>query len=178
MERAVVCKGDATTHGGKVIEGNEDVICDGRPVALKGCMTYCPKCGGNFPIIEGAASHGFFGDGTVLHNMLTGCGARVLASQDLMTVDDGTTGDDEQDSDSNSSTANADSEGELSGGFRAVSEETGAPFANVRYRIELSDGRVLEGVTNNDGVTERLSSKDRATAKMHLVLGVVDAADA
>ncbi|WP_373989611.1 PAAR domain-containing protein [Duganella sp. BuS-21] len=56
MERAVICKGDPTSHGGKVLEGNELLTTNGRSVAQKGHMTICPQCKGTYPIAEGLDS--------------------------------------------------------------------------------------------------------------------------
>ena len=35
MMRAVICKGDPTSHGGKVLEGNANVTTNGRQVAQR-----------------------------------------------------------------------------------------------------------------------------------------------
>ncbi|MBB3117703.1 PAAR domain-containing protein [Pseudoduganella violacea] len=88
MARAVICQGDATSHGGKVLEGNPDATIDGRPIALRGHLTYCPLCKGQYPISEGLDFHTFGGIGTAVEGMKTACGATLIASQHLMTVDD------------------------------------------------------------------------------------------
>jgi uncharacterized Zn-binding protein involved in type VI secretion len=52
-----IVKGDKTSHGGTVIEGDPTFETHGKPVALVGHMTTCPKCkGGPFPIAIGAAN--------------------------------------------------------------------------------------------------------------------------
>lgn len=89
MARAVICKDDPTSHGGKVLEGNENATCLGKPIALKGHQTYCPLCKGQFPIAEGLGHHSFGGIGTAVEGMKTACGATLIASQHVMTVDDG-----------------------------------------------------------------------------------------
>lgn len=171
MERAIVCKGDKTTHGGEVIEGIEWAICEGRQIAKIGCMTYCPKCGGNFPIIEGADAHTFAGEGTALHNMLTACGARLIASQDFMMVDDGSTGE-EDEGGVIAEWHDAAARQDTSGAFCAADAETGAALPGLHYRIELSDGRIVSGVTDANGKTAPLNAQDRATAKLFWQVGV------
>lgn len=88
MMRAVICKGDPTSHGGKVLEGNEHVTTNGRPVAHLGHMTFCPLCKGNFPIIEGLDFHTYTGIGTAVDGMHTACGAKLIATQRTMVIDD------------------------------------------------------------------------------------------
>lgn len=88
MARAVICKGDPTSHGGKVLEGNEDATIDGRPIAQRGHQTWCPQCKGKFPINEGLDFHTFAGIGTAVEGMKTACGAILIATQHQMTIDD------------------------------------------------------------------------------------------
>lgn len=88
MMRAVICKGDPTSHGGKVLEGNELVTTHGRAVAQLGHMTVCPQCKGQFPIIEGLAFHTYAGIGTAVDGMQTACGAKLIATQQQMMIDD------------------------------------------------------------------------------------------
>lgn len=88
MARAVICKGDPTSHGGEVLEGNETATIDGRPIALQGHRTYCPLCKGYFPISDGLDFHSFGGIGTAVEGMKTACGALLIATQHYMTVED------------------------------------------------------------------------------------------
>ena len=87
--RAVICKGDRTSHGGRVLEGNPNVTTGGRQIAQLGHATICPLCKGKFPIIEGVASHTYGGKPTAVHGMKTACGATLLASQNEMLIDAG-----------------------------------------------------------------------------------------
>ena len=48
--REVARLGDATDHGGKIIQATDDLTHMGRRVALDGHLAECPKCGGTFPI--------------------------------------------------------------------------------------------------------------------------------
>lgn len=128
MERAVVCKGDRTTHGGTVLEGNELFLCDGRAIAAKGHMTFCPQCRGKFPIIEGLAFHTAFGHGTVVDKMATGCGAHVASPGTTMFVDDRVDG--QAGASDHSPNAGLAAKVEVfSTRFRIVDEQTGEPIA-------------------------------------------------
>lgn len=81
MTGEIIRAGDKTSHGGTVVEGSQTDICMGKPIAFVGHMTYCPKCKGNFPIIEGVMTTTFYGKGVAVDGMKTACGAVLLASQ-------------------------------------------------------------------------------------------------
>lgn len=74
--REVARLGDATDHGGKVIQAADNLTHRGIRVALDGHLTECPKCGGTYPIIAtGVRTHhgtrvAFIGDRTA-------CGATL-----------------------------------------------------------------------------------------------------
>jgi uncharacterized Zn-binding protein involved in type VI secretion len=87
MGKAVICKGDGTSHGGVVIEGHAIATIDGRQIACIGHKTFCPLCEGTYPIIEGAATHFFMDLNTAVDGMRTACGASLVASQFAVTVE-------------------------------------------------------------------------------------------
>lgn len=64
-----------------MLEGSQADICMGKPIAFVGHMTYCPKCKGNFPIIDGVMTTTFYGRGVAVDGMKTACGAVLIASQ-------------------------------------------------------------------------------------------------
>ncbi|MYM29477.1 PAAR domain-containing protein [Duganella sp. CY15W] len=169
MLRAVICKGDPTSHGGTVLEGNELVTTNGRAVAHIGHMTFCPQCKGNYPISEGLARHTYAGRGTALDGMKTACGAKLIATQQQMVVDDGGS-DDGQCNDRQGEAQGAvtgGQQGQYSGAFRAVDERTGQPVSGRPYRIELADGSVIRGKTGQDGNTQRVTSSHPDTVKLY-----------
>ena len=87
--RAVVRVGDTTTHGGYVTEtlsGNIEIF--GKAVTGIGCIGYCPKCEKEFQIIQGSHRFYFMGREVTLEGMYTSCGAQLIASQNMVVVDD------------------------------------------------------------------------------------------
>ncbi|VVE88137.1 PAAR domain-containing protein [Pandoraea bronchicola] len=44
MRRNFLLKGDQSTNGGTVLEGDPTFTCDGIPVAFHGAKVYCPEC--------------------------------------------------------------------------------------------------------------------------------------
>ncbi len=51
MARSMICVGDTTTHGGRVLEGTATATIDGKPIAGVGHRVLCPQCKGVFPIL-------------------------------------------------------------------------------------------------------------------------------
>jgi uncharacterized Zn-binding protein involved in type VI secretion len=85
-QRAIIRKGDPTSHGGEVIEGSEVDIVEGKPVAFVGHKVSCRKCRGTHEIVEGAPVTTFYGKGVALEGMKTSCGATLIATQFTTTV--------------------------------------------------------------------------------------------
>jgi len=170
--RAVICQGDPTSHGGKVLEGNPLMKVGGKAVAHKGHMTFCPQCKGMFPISEGFDFHHYTGLGTAVDGMKTACGAKLIATQQLVFVADGGGGG----AASTSTEAPETAETEISYGasFRAVDQQTGAPVAGLAYRMVLADGTILRGVTDADGKTQCATSQEADTVELHWETEVPD----
>lgn len=166
-KRAVICKGDPTSHGGRVLEGSATASANGRAIALKGHMTFCPLCKGEFPITEGLGFHTFFGKGTALDGMKTGCGATLIATttKGFMEVDDGGKS---EDGIRTSMRAGAVAEDQShSGTFQAIDKRTMLPVQGMPYRLEFPDGSVRQGVTDAAGYTERVTSHDPAKVNLY-----------
>ncbi|ATP50421.1 PAAR domain-containing protein [Pseudomonas sp. ITEM 17296] len=77
---AIVRLGDSTNHGGTVINSIAYTNLNGKPMAGKGNMVFCPLCKGEFPIIEGSDTYRVNGIPVALDGMKTACGASLIAS--------------------------------------------------------------------------------------------------
>lgn len=89
MARAIIVVGDATDHGGKVIQGAPTATINGIPVARVGDAVTCPKKGhGTTLIATGDANMLIDGKPVARHGDKTACGASLLASQSLTTASD------------------------------------------------------------------------------------------
>ncbi len=81
-ERAIIRRGDRTSHGGIVVEGHPTSMLLGQEIALVGHKVMCPKCKGAFPILpDPGRNHSFMGNDTAVEGMRTACGAVLIASQ-------------------------------------------------------------------------------------------------
>lgn len=81
QQKPIIRKGDTTSHGGEVLEGLEDHLIHGKPIACKDHQVYCPLCKNTFPIIEGITSYTLKGRYPAVEGMKTACGATLIASQ-------------------------------------------------------------------------------------------------
>lgn len=87
----MICVGDTTTHGGRVLEGDAIATIEGKPIAGVGHKVMCPQCKGVFPILPDsgrAIPHQINGRETAVAGMKTACGATLIASQNSMSLDD------------------------------------------------------------------------------------------
>lgn len=170
MKKPLIRKGDPTSHGGTVLEGSERVRAVGQPVAGKGHMTYCPMCRGDFPISEGVPTVTAFGNHVAVEGMKTACGATLIATQHSVNIE---MGDTEHGILPNSPSGSPQSEQSVatgpqkySGRFRAIDESTGAAVADLAYFIQMPNGRVIEGRTDTEGYTERVSSEKPESVRL------------
>lgn len=81
MAGEIIRQGDPTSHGGTVLEGSLTDICHGKPIAYLGHKVHCPKCRGDFPIVEGVVTTTFYGKGVAIAGMKTSCGAILIPTQ-------------------------------------------------------------------------------------------------
>jgi uncharacterized Zn-binding protein involved in type VI secretion len=78
--RGIIRIGDKTDHGGTVLAASSGTVVMGKPAALAGDMTQCPRCKGNFPIQPDGAGAKHQGKPYAYHGDITGCGAKLISS--------------------------------------------------------------------------------------------------
>lgn len=86
--RKIICLGDATTHGGKVVSCKAPHFkVMGKPAACVGDKCTCPIPGhGACTIIEGDSRHTIDGRPVAYEGHKTSCGATLLASDAKLTL--------------------------------------------------------------------------------------------
>ena len=82
----IVCLGDDTTHGGKVITASSTMFINGIQVALVGDLVSCPEHGVN-PIKEGDPGASENGVNVVVNNCACSCGCKVISSHIENTIE-------------------------------------------------------------------------------------------
>jgi uncharacterized Zn-binding protein involved in type VI secretion len=79
--KAKIRVGDSTSHGGKVLEGFEGHMIQGKAVALVGHACSCPiKNHSNVKIAEGNPNHIVNGKPVAFEGHKTTCGATLISS--------------------------------------------------------------------------------------------------
>lgn len=179
----IIRKGDRTSHGGTVLEGSPSEICMGQPIAYKGHLVHCPKCRGNFPIVEGLMTTTFFGQGVAVAGMKTSCGATLIANQFTDTVEwvgasarAGATGSAATAEKYVASVKAKDTETAILAStstnydlfFHVKHDTTGNNLSNMPYKITLDDGREFKGITDKNGHTQKVFSDSPQAAKIEV----------
>jgi len=177
MSRPFIVIGDKTDHGGQVIEGSPTTDAAGKVIARVGDKVTCPKRGhgGTTTIVTGDPTCIIDGKPAARHGDKTACGATLLSSQVVTT----TGGDGGSSANQPAAGQTTESRGFLSKlvadshdydiHFVVRDEVTGRTLPNVSYRITLEDGKSIAGVTDENGLTEKIGSntKQKATLEVH-----------
>ncbi len=86
-DKPIVCVGDGTSHGGKVLQGSASSSVRGKPIARLGDEVSCPKCHpGKFVISAASGNHKVDGKPVARHGDAVSCGATLVASRDASTT--------------------------------------------------------------------------------------------
>ena len=155
---AMIVLGDKTDHGGEVIEASGMTDTHGKRIARVGDKVQCPKKGhGTTVIASGDLTMVIDGKAVAYHGCKTSCGATLISSQAVTTVDFGGTGR------GNGGVGSAVSAAEqVQQGFdeqiRAVDQATSQPIADLSYFIQAASGKKYSGRTDADGLCERVNT--------------------
>jgi uncharacterized Zn-binding protein involved in type VI secretion len=183
----IIRLGDRTSHNGTVIEGSQTDICMGKPIAYIGHKVHCPKCKGDYPIVEGVMTTTFYGKGVAVAGMKTSCGATLIAGQftDIVEWGGGSsiskgTGTTVLQLGAGEARLNKPSVGVPSPGSRAapsaaeddkqdefmydeqfqLKDENGVILAAMPYTVRLPSGQLIHSVTDDEGHTGRYRTDD------------------
>ncbi|MBW7566318.1 PAAR domain-containing protein [Chromobacterium subtsugae] len=169
MSKPIIRLGDKTDHGGTVLEAFSSPIVFGKPAAGVGHKVSCPKCKGTFVIVEGAANTTFMGKNVAIEGMTTSCGAKLIASQGQATIDvAGGSAGASATAIAAPALAAASTIAQLFDQHFVVHDKDGKPLANWPYTIELPGGKTINGKTDKDGKTAKVSSDTADTATLHV----------
>ncbi|WP_228064425.1 PAAR domain-containing protein [Novilysobacter avium] len=173
MTRMWIVLGDATSSGGTVISGSPFTDIDGKPVARINDMATCPTHKGTFPIVDGDPTTIIDGQAVALHGSSIACGCKVLAVKQMRVFVDAGSGASTAavaaDAAANANAAKANHNGGPSPAARTIRDSafdeqirfvgpTGSALSNIRYVLQLEDGTEVDGVTDDDGRTQRVAS--------------------
>lgn len=183
MAGEIIRKGDPTSHHGVVLEGSLTDICMGQPIAFIGHKVHCPKCKGDFPIVEGVLTTTFYGKGVAVAGMKTSCGAVLIATQFTDTV--------EWSSGPSAGSAPAAKAASTAAAAAAAAGATGGPaqtaaeaepfdeqfvllneekrvLAEMPYTVKLPSGEIVRGITDLEGRTARYATDAAQSIEIYL----------
>ncbi|AMW78104.1 hypothetical protein AMD27_03820 [Acinetobacter sp. TGL-Y2] len=155
--KALITIGCKTDHGGIVVEADSSFLVEGKSVHLEGMKHVCPKCKKSVSAIS--LGKGFLTVGSktiIMAGDKTTCGATFLPQQNLVVRANG----------SGLGKANAASSSfmtnkQYSGQYQLINELDGQPYKNIKYNITYDDESSVEGITDEEGMTEKLSYRDQ-----------------
>ncbi|MBH0096696.1 PAAR domain-containing protein [Psychrobacter sp. NZS113] len=169
---AYITVGATTTHGGKVISGSPQTTHNGIPVSRKGDKVICKKCKKLTTILTGDAS--FIVDGAPIARAgdVTSCGAKLIAVQqsfcesgfEVMGVEEAEQTKREAQEYASKILSRYNT------AFQFVADDD-TPYVNYNYTaINKHSGQTYQGVTNEDGWTERFYSDNNDEIEIKLDL--------
>ena len=176
--RPFIVLGDRTDHGGVVVGSTMTTDTHGKRLARVGDQVTCPKKGhGTTVIVTGDPTMIVDGSPVARHGDKCACGATLISSQVVSGISEGRA-------------ASASPGGHhaplapqpasamqaMSGGqdhdfdqqFHLVDEASGSPIKGQKYRITWPGG-TTEGVSDAEGLTQRVSWHEPAEVKIELV---------
>lgn len=153
--------GDKGNHGGQIVTASDKIFANEIPIARVG-DTYACKISTHPPnkIINGANGVTEEGQAIAHTGSKTACGATIIEGSPNVFVGDnvafysGVTAE---------KTAKYEE-------FFVLTDEKGQPVAGIKYRLTTEDGKVVEGVTGNDGKTLLVTTAQPEAVDIQIVL--------
>lgn len=171
--RRVIRLGDATSHGGTVVSATSNFLVMGRPVARLGDKCTCPKKGHhNCVIVEGDTAWTIDGMPVALEGHKISCGAVLISSSPNSGRADSGGSSSAPIFGQNAATNRNDAlhQQAYDQHFLLINDQTTTPMENIPYRITLSDGRIFEGVSDKNGLSQKVSADTALVATIEILI--------
>nr|WP_254696218.1 PAAR domain-containing protein [Lysobacter enzymogenes] len=165
--------GDTTTGGGSVVSGSPFTDIDGKPVARIGDSVVCLRHGPTV-IVSGDSSMIVDGQPVARHGDGLACTCSLVAVQQAhVHIASGGAGG-AASAAAASTVAAAQEDEEVAGHdydqhFLLVDEAGGEPLKDWPYLIELPSGKKIEGRTDAEGKTRKISSQEAELATLSVL---------
>lgn len=148
--QAFITKGCFTDHGGKIIQGDDSWLVDGKAAHLEGMTHYCPKCKVLSRAI--ASENGFMqvnGKNLIVAGDLSSCGSKYIKISDLAVRSRG--------SGLLSNLHNLVNKLKFDERIHLIDKDDDEPLVNVPYYLKNSKtGEIVaQGITDHNGYSER-----------------------
>jgi len=165
MSRPFIVLGDATDHGGSVIEASVMSDTHGKGIARVGDRVTCPRPGhGTTVIVTGDPTMIIDGQPAARHGDKCACGAILISSQAVSTLGGGGGGSGASGAATGGAVATASSGRVVASATDEqhdqcfqLCDQAGRPLNDQPYVLMLSSGQRVEGRTDAEGKTQRIS---------------------
>ena len=148
-----------TNHGGVIPYTQQRTPQMGNLFVRAGDGHYCPKCKCWSEVIKSHDHVIMDGKAVAYVDDLLTCGAKILPQQSHVVGDSQGSN---YSGGANSSSYLAQGLTLYSGQYQLVNNSNNQPYSNVKYIVTYADGRTVEGVTDNNGMTEKLESTENS----------------
>lgn len=148
--------GDKTDHGGTVVEGFAFFSIDGRSAAGVGHAVTCPRCSGKHYIVGGVRNFSIDGVAVAIEGMKTSCGATLIASQSIHTLEyvGGPVGEATGTFAVDSIPAFMEFDQGLEQFFVFKHSDTGEPVQGMAYKLTSNNSSLIDGQLLENGATK------------------------
>lgn len=177
--RPFIVIGDQTDHGGVVVGSTMTTDTHGKRLARVGDQVTCPQKGhGTTVIVTGDPTMIVDGAPVARHGDKCACGATLISNQVVSRIGEGGAASALPISRQAAASVHASSSAlqpspgspahDFDQQFHLVDEASGSPIKGQRYRITWPGG-TMEGVSDAEGLTQRVSWHEPAEIKIELV---------
>lgn len=148
-----------TNHGGIIPSTQQRTSQMGNLFVRAGDGHYCPKCKCWSEVIKSHDHVIMDGKAVAYVDDLLTCGAKILPQQSHVVGDSQGSN---YSGGANASSYLAQGLTLYSGQYQLVNNSNNQPYSNVKYIVTYADGRTVEGVTDSNGMTEKLESTENS----------------
>lgn len=174
----VIRLGDPTTHGGTVVSASSTYEMFGKQVACLGDKVTCPVPGhGVCTIVEGDPIWTIDGRHVALEGHKTSCGASLISTLPNVTRSyegmgvagaGGAAASAISGASAMAASVLASDKHDYDMHWLVLDKDTGEPAANLPYKITLDDGRSIEGMTDSQGLTDKIGDAYASVATIEV----------
>lgn len=174
----VIRLGDPTTHGGTVVSASSNVKMFGKQVACLGDKVTCPIRGhGACTIVEGDPTWKIEGRHVALEGHKISCGASLISTLPNVTRSyegmgaagaGGAASSAIRGATAKAALVLAQDNHDYDMHWLIMDKDTGEPAANLPYKITLQNGRSIEGMTDSQGLTNKIGDAYASAATIEV----------
>lgn len=162
-----ICIGDKTSKGGSVLEGSNLAIGMSRGFATVGMKVQC--CNSAQTIIEGWNGFLIEGKPVAYHGCAISCGCKLIASQNLVGWDDGSSSNTQEQKQDNAEERKIYETPQKHRNHLQLIDSNNQPIINRKYRLTATDGTKVEGRTDEQGQTELIWTHEKEYVKVEIL---------